>query len=94
MSMASIGQPVERRSNVELWTYVAIAAASVLTSPITVVFTLVIGVLVGLVGVFWAILSRSDRGSRRGARVLFSGLAVLAGPFLYITLAVGIRLVD
>jgi hypothetical protein len=90
--MNSVEQRVERRSAAELWSYGVVAAVSVLTCPLTAIFALVIGLAVGIVGACWGALSRSEQGRLRGVRVLLYGLAILAGPILYLSLAVTVRL--
>jgi hypothetical protein len=86
--MNPVEQLVERRSPTEWWSYGGVAAFSVLTCPLTAIFALVIGLAVGIVGAGWGALSRSERGRLRGVRVLLYGLAILAGPILYLSLAV------
>jgi hypothetical protein len=91
--VASVEQPVERLSATEMWAYVVIALVSVLTSPITVIFALLVGMAVGIVGACRGAASRTEQETLRGVRVLLYGLAILAGPTLYLSLAVAVRLV-
>jgi hypothetical protein len=94
LPMTSTAKPVERISAAEIWVCALIAVVSVLTSPITAIMALVGGGTLALVGASWGASSRSDRGRLRGVRVLLYGLAILAGPFVYLTLAVIVRLAE
>jgi len=92
--MTSSSRPAERLSAAEVRAYLVIAAVSVVTSPITAIFALVVGLGLGIAGACWGASSRSGRGRRRGVRVLLCGVAVLAGPLVYLVLAVAGRLAD
>jgi hypothetical protein len=91
--MASVPQPVDRISGTEISVCVLVAVVSIVTSPLTVIFALALGLLVGIVGAVMGAASRTQRGRLRGTRVLLYGLATLAGPLLYLALAVFVKLI-
>jgi hypothetical protein len=75
------------------WPYTAIALLSIVTSPMTFGFTLLLGITVGMFGALGHVLSRTESGRARGAHVLIAGLSILAGPAAYLVLAVIVALV-
>lgn len=76
------------------WPYLGISFLSILSSPITFGSTLLLGIVVGVAGVFWGALSRNEGGRARGLHILIAGISLLAGPAAYLALAVVVAIVD